>query len=93
MCVEYCDVVENFLTASCVTTSAIKTLRTAFTSQATVLTLNQCYELHVDVEVLLLFRLLKLCYVALNLLDIQERGYEMITHPIELDATLLMRHD
>ena len=54
---------------------------------------SQCYELHVDVEVLLLFRLLKLCYVALNLLDIQERGYEMITHPIELDATLLMRHD
>ena len=54
---------------------------------------RQCYELQVDVGVLLLFSLLTLCYVALNLLDIQERSYEMITHPTELDATLLMRHD
>ena len=54
---------------------------------------SQCYELHVDVGVLLLLSLLTLRYVALNLLDIQKRGYEMITHPTELDATLLMRHD
>ena len=54
---------------------------------------SQSYELRVDVGVLLLLSLLKLRYVALNLLDIQERSYEMITHPTELDATLLMRHD
>ena len=54
---------------------------------------SQCYELHVDVGVLLLFSLLTLRYVALNLLDIQKRSYEMITQAPELDATLLMRHD
>ena len=54
---------------------------------------SRCYELHVDVDVWLLLGLLELRYVALNLLDIQERSYEMITHPAELDATLLMRHD
>ena len=54
---------------------------------------SQCYELHVDVGGLLLFSLLTLRYVALNLLDIQKRSYEMITHPAEFDATLLMRHD
>ena len=57
------------------------------------LTLSQCYELHVDVEVVLLFSLLKLRYVALNLLEVHKSGYEIITHPTELDATLLMRHD
>ena len=35
---------------------------------------SQCYELHVDVGVLLLLRLLELRYVALSLLDVQERG-------------------
>ena len=54
---------------------------------------SQCYELHVDVEVLLLSSLLELRYVTLTLLDIQERCYEMTTHSTELDATLLMRHD
>ena len=54
---------------------------------------SRCYELHVDVDVWLLLGLLELRYVALTLLDIQERSYEMITHPAELDATLLMRHD
>ena len=34
---------------------------------------SQRYELHVDVEVLWLLSLLKLRYVTLNLLDIQER--------------------
>ena len=34
---------------------------------------SQCYELRVDVDVFLLLSLLKLRYVALNLLDIQER--------------------
>ena len=33
---------------------------------------SQCYELHVDIVVLLLFSLLTLRYVALNLLDIQK---------------------
>ena len=54
---------------------------------------SQCYELHVDVGGLLLLSLLTLRYVTLNLLDIQKRGYERITHPTELDATLLMGHD
>ena len=54
---------------------------------------SQCYELHVDVGVLWLLSLLELRHVTLNLLDIQERGYKIITHLIELDATLLMRHD
>ena len=35
---------------------------------------SQCYELHVDVGVLLLLRLLELRYVALSLLDVQQRG-------------------
>ena len=34
---------------------------------------SQCYELHVDIGVLLSFSLLTLRYVAPNLLDIQER--------------------
>ena len=54
---------------------------------------SQCYELHVDGEVLLLLSLLTLRYVTLDLLGIQKHGYERITHPTELDATLLMRHD
>ena len=66
---EYCNVVERCFTTSCIT-SEIKTSRTAFTSLATVLTSSQCYELHVDVEVVLLFSLLKLRYVALNLLEV-----------------------
>ena len=35
---------------------------------------SQCYELHVDVGVLLLLSLLRLRYVALTLLDVQKRG-------------------
>ena len=54
---------------------------------------SHCYELHVDVDGLLLLSLLQLRYVTLNLLDIQKRGYERITHPTEPDATLLMGHD
>ena len=35
---------------------------------------SQCYELHVDVDVLLLLSLLELRYVALSLLDVRKRG-------------------
>ena len=91
--VEYCDDVERCFPASCITTSEVKASRTSFTSLATVLTLSQCYKLHVDVEVSLLLSWLKLRSVARNIFDIQKRGCEMITHPTELDATLLMRHD
>ena len=35
---------------------------------------SRCYELHVDVDVWLLLGLLELRYVALSLLDVQQRG-------------------